>query len=490
MKEDENNSGAPMIRPDAENENQSETPSAAENKIQSEPEKAQNNVEPAQPESAKSASEFTKSETETDKSAAWLTKPTENSPAKSKFDRTVLGATKAQLPSNSSNKSGGGHPGKIAAIVVICALVGLGGGVGGAAIFHAASGSANNSTSTNTEKVTVEAEGDAIENIVKKVSPSIVSIVTTGKSQESNYYSLYFGDDGQDSEYQAAGTGMIVSKDGYIMTNKHVIPSTTTSVSVILANGTCYDNVKIVGRDSLNDVAFLKISGVNNLTPVTFGDSSSVKVGQKVIAIGNALGEYQNTVTSGIVGGKGRTITAQLDEDSQQTETLTNLLQTDAAINPGNSGGPLVNYNGEVIGINTAIVQDSEGLGFAIPIGDVSGVLKNVLKNGKVEQAYLGVYYVDLTPAVAKQLNISTTQGAYLESSGRTPAVAAGSPADKAGLKNGDVITKINSTTLDSDHLMTSVIGGLQPGDSVKITYLRDGKTSTTTATLGSSASS
>ena len=222
---------------------------------------------------------------------------------------------------------------------------------------------------------------------------------------------------------------------------------------------------------------------MSNLTPATLGDSSAMKVGTKVVAIGNALGQYQNTVTTGIVSALGRPVMAG-DESGSMVETLENLLQTDAAINPGNSGGPLVNLKGEIIGINTAVASDAEGIGFAIPINDVKGMVKTLLAEGKVVKPYIGVRYVSLTMAAAKEYELSVSNGAYVLSGENQPAIVVGSPAEKAGLKEKDIITKVNGTAVDGTHPFASLVAQHSVGEKVTITYLRDGKEATASVTL------
>jgi len=328
-----------------------------------------------------------------------------------------------------------------------------------------------NSTVTQSRQKLVE-EGEVVADVAKTVSPSVVSIVTESTARS------YFG---TSTQQQSAGTGIVVSSNGYILTNRHVIPDGATNVQVVLSDGTSYDSVKVIGRDSLNDLAFLKISGVNNLTAAKLGDSGSVQVGQKVTAIGNALGQYQTTVTSGIISAIGRPLTAS-DESGQESEQLENLLQTDAAINPGNSGGPLVNLSGEVIGINTAVAEDAQGIGFAIPINDAKGLIKSVTESGELKRAYLGVRYVSITPEVATELKLAVKNGAYVNDT--DDAVVSGSPAEKAGLKAKDIITKVNDTTVNAQHPLASQLSQFVPGDTVKLTVLRDGKNVELTATL------
>lgn len=317
----------------------------------------------------------------------------------------------------------------------------------------------------------ITAEEEDIAGVVESVSPSVVSITT---SSESN--SPYFGS----GEQQGAGTGVIVSADGYIMTNKHVVQD-TNEVGVVTNDGTRYDDVKVVGTDPLNDIAFLKVNGAKDLTAAQLGDSTSVRVGQKVIAIGNSLGQYQNTVTSGIISGTGRPISAQAGDS---VETLTDLLQTDAAINPGNSGGPLLNLSGQVIGINTAIVEDAQGIGFSIPINATKGVLKGVLANDKVERAYVGVNYIPITAEVANEYDLSVKQGAYVFRPNNQSAVTKGGPADKAGIKNGDIITKVSNVEIGDRGGMSSLIGEYAPGDTIQLTVIRDGREMTKNVTL------
>lgn len=331
------------------------------------------------------------------------------------------------------------------------------------------------SNSRQAQRQTVVQEGEVISDISAELSPSVVSVRT---SQTVSVQDLYGGSQQQTAE--GAGTGIIVRSDGLILTNKHVIPSGTTSVEVTLADGTVYRNVSVLGRDPLNDLALIKIKKPKKLTPAKLGNSDSVRTGEKVIAIGNALGEFQNTVTSGIISGVGRPIEAS--DGNGSSEQLTNLFQTDAAINPGNSGGPLVNFNGEVIGINTAIAEGAEGLGFAIPINEAKPIVKSADETGKISRAYLGVRYTMLNENLANQLKIDTTEGAYIDE--KSSSVVSGSPADKAGLKPEDIITKINKIVLSEKSPLSSVIGELNVGDEVTLTVVRNGESFTAKATL------
>ena len=296
---------------------------------------------------------------------------------------------------------------------------------------------------------TIEFEETSIANIASKVTPAVVSIVS------STYSTSYWG---YSQASQAAGTGMIVTKDGYIVTNKHVVDG-ARDVKVITDSGDTYEDVDIVGVDPLNDVAYLKINGASDLPTIALGDSKTIAVGQPVLAIGNALGAYQNSVTQGIIGGTGRSVAAG-DSSGNNVEYLSDMIQTDAAINPGNSGGPLVNAGGEVIGINTAVSTDANGLGFAIPISATKGMLNNIIKNNTAERAYLGLSYTTITSDFAKKNNLSVTHGAYVGSEdGRSGAVVSGGPADLAGIKDGDVITKVGSIEVGRAGSISTLVG-------------------------------
>jgi serine protease Do len=315
------------------------------------------------------------------------------------------------------------------------------------------------------ERQVVLQENSAVIDVIEKTSPSVVSI-----SARTNRVNIF----GLRSIETGAGTGIILSEDGLILTNKHVVPENST-FSVFTADGKEHE-ARVVARDPLNDIAFLRIDA-RGLKPAEIGDSSSIEVGQKVVAIGNALGRFKNTATEGIVSGLGRPITAGSEEG---TEDLVNLIQTDAAINPGNSGGPLVNLSGQVIGVNTAIAGNAQNIGFAIPINEVKVAIDSVKAEGRIIRPYLGVRYVPLTKEFATANNLKVSEGAYI-STGDEPGVIPGGPADKAGLREGDIITHVAGTKVDDKNSLGALIGRHKVGDRVELTIKRgDGETKIT----------
>ncbi len=338
----------------------------------------------------------------------------------------------------------------------------------------------NNRVSTDREQATqiVLNENEVVSKIAKEVGAGVVSVNVTSAVTASDFFGF-----GRPVEQRSAGTGFIVSEDGVIVTNRHVVPSGTSTVSVTLSDGTQLDDVEVIGRTNNNDtldIAFLKIKDKKgkDLQPVKIGESAKMEVGYKVIAIGNALGQFQNTITSGILSGYGRSVQAYGESGGGDGESLQNLFQTDAAINQGNSGGPLVNINGEVIGVNTAVAGgQAENIGFAIPIDDVKGLITSVLEKGKLERPYLGVRYVQLTDDYAYQLNLDVKRGAYIiPAQPGSPTILPGSPAEKAGLKEKDIVIKINGMAIDEKNSLTSLLSRKSVGEEITLTILRDGK--------------
>ena len=349
------------------------------------------------------------------------------------------------------------------------------------------------------QKTILKNEANVISDIASNVGPSVVSVNVTSESSTgyNSPFDYYFGYSSPTQKQQSAGTGVILTSDGLIMTNRHVIPVGTTNVSITLSDGTVLDDVQVVGRtsdqDSL-DVAFLKIRNMKGVTlePATLGDSSAMKVGDTVVAIGNTLGQFQNTVTSGIISGYGRTLQAS-NGSGTASENLDDMFQTDAAINEGNSGGPLVNLAGEVIGINTAIASGSQSVGFAIPINNLKGLVNGVRETGKLTRPYLGVMYVMLTDDIAKENDLRTNRGAYIPASdqmGGSETVITDGPAYKAGLKAGDVIIKIDGILVDEKHSLTSLLGKYSVGDTASIVVLRGTNEKTFDVTLAATPQS
>ncbi len=313
----------------------------------------------------------------------------------------------------------------------------------------------------------------SIASVANSVSKSVVSIVTS-TTQRSLLSS--------ESSTTAAGTGFILSSDGYIATNKHVV-SGANKIGVLLDDGTAFEDVELIGTDPLNDFAIIKIKNAKDLTPIKLGESKTITAGQQVIAIGNALGAYQNSVTSGIISGKGRSLTAT-DSSRTQYETLSDMIQTDAAINGGNSGGPLLNAAGEVIGINTAYASQGNNVGFAIPISSVKGIINSVLNGRGFERAVIGVRYVNLTPSIAKEKKLDVTHGALISSSKNNSAIIPDSAGDKAGLKENDIITAVNGVEIGVAGSLSSLIGEYSVGDTVELTIMRNNKTENIKLTL------
>ncbi|MBW6442097.1 trypsin-like peptidase domain-containing protein, partial [Patescibacteria group bacterium] len=284
----------------------------------------------------------------------------------------------------------------------------------------------------------VEEESETI-NVIEKVSPSVVSVVI--KTIDFDFFS------GSAMTYESGiGTGFIVDSNGLVITNSHVVDRPAAEYSVVLKDGTTYEVDKI-HLDSYSDIAILEITA-RNLPTVEFGDSDSLKVGQRAIAIGNALGRYDNTVTVGVVSGIAREVMAS--SGFGQAKTYEDVIQTDAALNPGNSGGPLLNSSGQVIGVNVATTMGAENIGFAIPVNVVKPILASFIENGRIIRPYLGVTYVIITREISELRNMP--EGAFV--SGVVPE----SPADEAGLQRGDIILKINDEEISGENTLAIII--------------------------------
>lgn len=319
---------------------------------------------------------------------------------------------------------------------------------------------------TRTEKIVVE-ESSAIIDATSKVSNAVVSI-----TQKTTVQDIF----GQIYQSEGAGTGFIITSDGLILTNKHVAADVNATYTVIASDGKSYD-AKVQSQDPFNDLAVLKIDA-RNLPVVELGDSEQLKVGQWVVAVGNALGKFQNTTTAGVLSAKGRKIEASDSGSGSNSETLSNLLQTDAAINPGNSGGPLVNLKGQVIGINTAVAANAQGIGFAIPINEAKSAIDSIKKSGRIIRPYLGVRYVQITKDLAKENNLSSEYGALIVRGSNVTqfAVVPGSPADKAGLVENDIVLEVNGEKLNETNSLIGLIQQYEVGDKVELKVLTKGK--------------
>jgi len=318
------------------------------------------------------------------------------------------------------------------------------------------------------QRTTVLDEENVVIDVVDKTSSSVVAIGATTRTV--NPFDPFSLPKSQDS---TIGTGFVVSGKGIIVTNKHVVSETGIKYNVVTKDGKKYEIRKIY-RDPILDLAIVQIDG-GDLKALELGDSSKLKVGQTVIAIGNALGKFTNTVTTGVVSGVGRRVIAG-DPFSGTAESLDDLIQTDAAINPGNSGGPLLNSAGQVIGVNVAVSEGAQNIGFAIPINAVKKITEEFIATGSVSRPFLGVSYRFISKDVAI-LN-EVPQGAYVQE------VIQGSAAEKAGLAAGDIITKIDGQTVDSEKRISDAITNKKIGDRLELVVWNDGKERNLTATL------
>lgn len=339
----------------------------------------------------------------------------------------------------------------------------------------------------------IVAEDDLLTSLVEKNSSGVVSIVISKdvpmvRSYYSDPFSGFpffspFGTPERTPQYGSgetekqkigSGSGFFVSSDGLIITNKHVVTDDQAEYTVIANGGKEYP-AKILARDPTNDIAIIKIEG-NDFPALTLGDSDQLKVGQTVVAIGNPLGEFADSVTRGIVSGLRRNVSAGSSRGMQ--EQLTNIIQTDAAINPGNSGGPLFNIFGEVVGMNVAMAQGAENIGFALPINSVKRVVEQVRTTGKISVPYIGVRYVMLDETIQKDNNLPYRYGALvLRGQNMTDfAVIPGSPADKAGIVENDIILEINGKKVDNEHPLASTLGEYNVGDEITLKIWHKGE--------------
>lgn len=342
---------------------------------------------------------------------------------------------------------------------------------------------------------------EAIVNTVQAAQPAVVSIIVTkdvpvieqffeevpgpfGGFFESpfSFRMPQLRQNGTERQEIGGGSGFIVSADGTIVTNRHVVSDEAAQYTVFLSDGTRYD-ARVVARDPANDIAIIKIDG-SNLSYLEFADSGALRVGQSVIAIGNALGEFRNTVSAGVVSGLARSI--QAGTGFGQTEQLDEVIQTDAAINPGNSGGPLLDLHGRVVGVNVAVALGSENIGFALPANAVASIVDSVRESGRIIRPYLGVRYTPITAAIQEANNLPVDYGVLIigDSTQQQPGVVPGSPASRAGLKQGDIILEIDSRRLDENTSLSQMIRNKKVGESVQLKVLSDGQEKTVSITL------
>lgn len=328
------------------------------------------------------------------------------------------------------------------------------------------------------DKLTIDA--------VKKVAPAVVSIVVSKylprihDVNPAQFFNPFMFGDVEDGAKQmtkvGGGSGFIVKPDGLILTNKHVVFDTDAEYTVLMNDGTEHP-AKVLSRDPINDIAVLKIDA-KDLPHAELASSKDIQLGQTVLAIGNALGLFTNSVSKGIISGLARSISASLGGVDGHMEQLRGVIQTDVAINQGNSGGPLVNLEGQVVGINTAVIFGAQNIGFAIPVDWATSDLKDIIAHGRIIKPYLGLMYVMLTPELAKKYSLPRTQGAMVIRDHRpdAKAVLADSPAAKAGIKENDIITHLDGNEIEAGKELMDLLQKHQVGDDVTLTYLRAGK--------------
>jgi len=388
-------------------------------------------------------------------------------------------------PANASRPSGGPGRGTILGAALLSAVLASGGTAmvleSTGALHPAAAANPSASGGTGGQSVRID-ESSAIVDAAAKVSPAVVRITAKGVTTDPL---------GGTIPSQGVGSGIIFDAAGWVLTNRHVVQEDTdtiaSSLTIELKDGHSYVGT-VYGVDSLTDLAIVKVDATG-LPAAPIGTSADIKVGQLAIAIGSPLGTFSNSVTSGIISGTGRTVTVD------SGDRLNNMIQTDAAINPGNSGGPLLDAGGNVIGINTAVAANSNGIGFAIPIDIARPIMSQALAGKPLARPYLGVRFEEIDLQVKTQEHLSVDQGALLitspDANGQTqPAIIAGGPAEKAGLKDGDIITAVEGQVLDTEHPLDLVLSGYAPGQTIKLTVLRDGQSMTVSVMLGTRPSS
>ncbi|OGZ19239.1 MAG: hypothetical protein A3F95_02570 [Candidatus Nealsonbacteria bacterium RIFCSPLOWO2_12_FULL_39_31] len=431
------------------------------------------------------------------------------------YELPKINIPKIKISMPKMSESGKEAFGRVVLIILISAVFGFSAGAGGGilAYFQIEKylGSLNSTDSANQEPAQVyipeTSQENAVIAAVKNVSPAVVSVIVSKDMPIfEQYYYNPFGDlgpqfqipqyrqNGTEKKEIGGGTGFIISKDGLVLTNKHVALDKEAEYTILTNDGKRYP-AKILALDPVQDLAVLKIDkekvldGDGGFTLdyfpiVQFGDSDNLQNGQTVIAIGNALGEFRNTVSVGVISGLGRTITASAGQNF--SEILEDIIQTDAAINQGNSGGPLLNLKGEVIGINTAMASGAQSISFAIPINKAKKDVEQIKNLGKIVYPFLGVRYVLINDNIKKEKNLSVDYGVLIANgSAGEPAITAGSAADKAGIKEGDIILEFSGERIAIDNSLAKIIIKYNPGDRVSLKILRSGKELSVDATLG-----
>jgi serine protease Do len=393
--------------------------------------------------------------------------PPPSQPTRPTWDTSAWSATSAHPAQPREPRSLGVVP--VITIALVTAIIS--GSLSAAAVANllrpGSSGVTNEPTGSSVSQVHID-ESSAVITAVARVMPSVVVI----ESRSSG--GVLGGANG-------TGSGFIFDSNGWILTNKHVVQG-ADQISVQLNDSRVFTG-RVYGIDTLTDLAIVKIDATG-LPAATLGSSEELQLGQLAIAIGNPLGNFENTVTTGVVSGLGRQIQAG-DSNGTSSEQLNNLIQTDAAINPGNSGGPLINSAGQVIGINTAVNQDAQGIGFAIPISVARPIVQLALAGKPIARPWIGVYYKPVNAQVAKDLGLSVDHGVLIDKpASGAPAVFAGSPADKAGLKQGDIVVAVDGDVVDENHDLSTRILPHVPGDVVTLSVVRNGKTIDVSVTL------
>lgn len=344
--------------------------------------------------------------------------------------------------------------------------------------------------SSEVSKVNISEEQSAIIDLVEKSNESVVSISISKQiplRRQLSPFDYFFGRPQQDTSNESSdeqtiggGSGFVVSSDGLIITNKHVVSDPEATYTILFNDGS-EAKAEIKALHPTQDLAIVKVDK-QNLKPVEFANSDELKVGQTAVAIGNALGEFDNTVSRGVISGLSRSLIAS--DGQGNSEQLSQVIQTDAAINQGNSGGPLLDINANVIGVNVATAEGAQSIGFAIPSNVVTRMIDDYKQFGKVRVPYIGVRYSMIVPGSSQAKEYGVEQGALVMGDTESPAIVPNSPAAKSGMRAGDVITKIENTSLTAKAPLADIISRYKIGDTIKLTIWRDGKEETLSITL------